>query len=77
MARGSSATMPAKMISEMPLPIPRAVICSPIHISSMVPPVSVTTAVRMKNQEAMPSSRNEASPPAMANDCTNAKTSVR
>jgi hypothetical protein len=30
---GKPATMPAKMISEMPLPMPRAVICSPIHIS--------------------------------------------
>ena len=41
---GKRATMPAKMISEMPLPTPRLVICSPIHISSMVPPVNVTTA---------------------------------
>ncbi len=40
-ADGSSATMPAKMISEMPLPMPRAVICSPSHIRNMVPPVSV------------------------------------
>ena len=40
-AEGSSATMPEKMISEMPLPMPRAVICSPSHIRNMVPPVSV------------------------------------
>ena len=33
--------MPAKMISEMPLPMPREVICSPSHIRNMVPPVSV------------------------------------
>ena len=38
---GKRATMPAKMISEMPLPTPRLVICSPIHIRRMVPPVSV------------------------------------
>ena len=44
-ACGSFATMPAKMISEMPLPTPRAVICSPSHIRKMVPPTSVITAV--------------------------------
>ncbi len=35
--------MPAKMISETPLPMPREVICSPSHIRNIVPPVSVTT----------------------------------
>ena len=49
MALGMPATMPAKMISEMPLPMPRAVICSPSHIRNMVPPTSVITAeVRKK-----------------------------
>ena len=38
-----SATMPEKMISEMPLPMPRLVICSPSHIRNIVPPVSVIT----------------------------------
>ena len=47
-ALGSSATMPAKMISEMPLPTPRAVICSPSHIRKTVPPVKVITAVKRK-----------------------------
>ena len=37
-AFGSSATMPAMMISETPLPMPRLVICSPSHIRNMVPP---------------------------------------
>ena len=32
----------AKISSEMPLPMPRFVISSPIHISSVVPAVSVT-----------------------------------
>ena len=41
--------MPAKMISEMPLPMPRAVICSPSHIRNIVPPVSVMTVVMRKN----------------------------
>ena len=48
-AVGSRATMPAKMISETPLPTPRLVICSPSHIRNMVPPVSVTIVDRMKN----------------------------
>ena len=36
-AVGRLATMPAKMISEVPLPTPRAVICSPSHIRNIVP----------------------------------------
>jgi hypothetical protein len=35
--------MDAKIRIEMPLPTPRRVICSPIHISSTVPVVRVTT----------------------------------
>ena len=50
MAEGSCATMPDKMISEMPLPMPRDVICSPSHIRKMVPPVSVITVEMRKNQ---------------------------
>ena len=49
-ACGSEATMPVKMISEMPLPTPRAVICSPSHIRNMVPPTMVTTVVKRKYQ---------------------------
>ena len=49
-ADGSSATMPERMISEMPLPMPREVICSPSHIRNMVPPVSVT-AVEMRKKQ--------------------------
>ena len=41
--------MPAKMISEMPLPTPRLVICSPSHIRNMVPPTRVTMVEAMKN----------------------------
>ena len=48
MASGRLATMPEKMISEMPLPTPRWVICSPSHIRNIVPPVSVTTMVKRK-----------------------------
>ena len=32
--------MPAKMMSEIPLPMPRSVICSPSHIRNDVPVVS-------------------------------------
>ena len=49
MPLGRLATMPAKMMSEMPLPMPREVICSPSHIRNTVPPVSVMTVDRRKN----------------------------
>ena len=39
---GSPVRIEAKMRIEMPLPIPRFVICSPIHMSRIVPVVSVT-----------------------------------
>ncbi len=32
--------MPVKMISDMPLPMPRSVICSPSHMMKAVPVVS-------------------------------------
>jgi len=35
--------MPDTMISDGPLPMPRAVICSPSHIRNMVPPTRVIT----------------------------------
>ncbi len=47
-AAGSPATMPPKMIIEMPLPMPRSVICSPSHMRNMVPVISVITVV-MRN----------------------------
>ena len=40
---GSPATIEAKIISEIPLPIPRWVISSPIHISSVQPAVRQIT----------------------------------
>ena len=48
-AEGRLATIPAKMMSEEPLPMPREVICSPSHIRNMVPPVSVITVEMTKN----------------------------
>jgi hypothetical protein len=41
---GSEATMPAMMISETPLPMPRLVICSPIHMRNNVPPTRLMVA---------------------------------
>ena len=37
--------MPAKMMSDMPLPMPRSVICSPSHMTKQVPVVSVSTVI--------------------------------
>ena len=48
--------MPAKMMSEMPLPMPRSVICSPSHIRNMVPVTSVITVV-MRNMRPGSSTR--------------------
>src|SRR4029077_20628536 len=45
----SCPTSPDIMISEVPLPMPRWVICSPSHIRNMVPPVSVITVEMRKN----------------------------
>ena len=42
-ACGKRAKMPMLMTSEMPLPMPRSVICSPSHISSIVPVVRMIT----------------------------------
>ena len=42
--------MPAKMMSDMPLPMPRSVICSPSHMMKHVPVVSVSTVISRKPQ---------------------------
>ncbi len=41
-------TIPAKISNEMPLPTPRSVICSPSHMTKMVPVVSVSTVLNRK-----------------------------
>ena len=48
MPLGSPATMLAKIISEMPLPMPRWVISSPSHMSSTQPAVSVVTITKTR-----------------------------
>ena len=49
-ALGKLTTIPAKMMSDMPLPMPRSVICSPSHMMNMVPVVSVSMAPSRKLQ---------------------------
>ena len=66
--------MPAKMISEMPLPMPFSEICSPSHMISAVPVVSVIIVSRRKPQPGSGTSatplplRMLSSPTAMPND---------
>ena len=50
MAEGRRTTMPAKMISEIPLPMPFSEICSPSHMISAVPAVSVIIVRSRKPQ---------------------------
>ena len=47
-ARGISATIPEKIIKEIPLPIPLWVICSPNHIKKIVPATIVVTVEILK-----------------------------
>ncbi len=79
---GRPTMMPAKMISEMPLPMPRSVICSPSHITNTVPVVSVRMIIRRKPQPGL--STSEAPPgvgvfsrkKAMPSACTKEITTV-
>ena len=50
MAEGRRTTMPAKMMSEIPLPMPFSEICSPIHMISAVPAVRVSIVSRRNPQ---------------------------
>ncbi len=45
-AAGNPDTMLEKISSEMPLPTPRSVICSPSHIMNSAPVTSVVTATK-------------------------------
>ena len=48
-ALGISATIPAKIIKDIPFPIPLCVICSPSHIKKIVPATIVVTVDILKN----------------------------
>ena len=43
-------TIPAKINSEIPFPIPRSLICSPTHIKKAVPAVNVMTVSALNAQ---------------------------
>ena len=47
-ALGISATIPEKIIKEIPFPIPLAVICSPNHITRIVPVSKVIVVTNLK-----------------------------
>ena len=70
--------MPAKMISETPLPMPREVICSPSHIKNMTPPVNVTTVDSWNMRPGLMTRPWRClQTAAIANDCTTARNTVR
>ena len=60
MAVGMRATMPAKMIREIPFPIPFSVICSPSHMIKAVPAVRVKTVI---NRNPHPGTITTGAPP--------------
>ena len=47
-ALGNPWMIEKKIISDMPLPTPRSVICSPSHITNTPPTVRTTTVVKAK-----------------------------
>ncbi|OPY60139.1 MAG: hypothetical protein A4E62_03218 [Syntrophorhabdus sp. PtaU1.Bin002] len=61
-AFGILATMPAKMISEIPLPIPFSVICSPSHMINDVPPVRVIIVMSRKLHPGLYTTSSPAAP---------------
>ena len=75
--------MPAKISSDMPLPMPRSVICSPSHMMNTLPVVRVSMVISTKP---MPGLLTKATPPlsvcrcsvmAMPSDCTALSSTVR
>ena len=72
--------MPAKISSDMPLPTPRSVICSPSHMMKALPVVRVSMVIRTKRG---PGVQHEILPPlvqadqAMPNDWTALRMTVR
>ena len=49
-ALGISATIPEKIIKEIPLPTPLSVICSPNHIRKVVPATNETVVINLKDK---------------------------
>ncbi len=71
--------MPAKMISDIPLPMPRSVICSPSHMMNAVPVVRVRTVIKMNADAGIQheSAFRLLSVRAIPKDCTRARMTVR
>ena len=71
--------MPAKMISDMPLPMPRSLICSPSHMIKAVPVVSEMMVSMTKPKPGLMTMPPciAMSPSAMPNDCTMERPTVR
>ena len=71
--------MPVKMISDMPLPMPRSLICSPSHMMNAVPVVSemmVSSTKPKPGLMTMPCCI-ACKPCAMPNDCRTERMMVR
>ena len=60
LAAGNLQTIPAKIINDIPLPMPRSVICSPSHMIKAVPAVRVITVI---NRNAHPGIKTTGAPP--------------
>ena len=63
---GMRITMPEKITSEMPLPMPRSVICSPSHMMKAVPEVSVIMHISRKLQPGLSTAPSPNCPPSSA-----------
>ena len=76
MAPGNPATMPPRMIIEMPLPTPRSVICSPSHMRNIAPVVMVMVATNRNCQPGDITMPCCCRPLAATNDWNSARPSV-
>ena len=79
MPRGKPTMMPVKISSDMPLPMPRSVICSPSHMMNALPVVRVSTVVKRNAQPGCGTKRAQLSPGriAMVIDWITLRTIVR
>ena len=75
-AFGRPATIPAKMMIDMPLPRPRSVICSPSHIRNIVPVRRVVTVTKRKSSPGSGTSPWDSTPMAMPMPWKTARTTV-
>ena len=69
--------MPAKMISDIPFPMPRSEICSPSHMMNAVPVVRVSTVIKTNPRPGLSANPLDWSVVAMPKDCTKARPMVR